>query len=144
MTREQIVSEALSFLRTPYHPSARIKGVGVDCAQLIYCVYHALGLMPELPAEARSARYFIANKDSKYLDTILQFAREIPESEVAPGDLILYKQPSFPVYHHGAIVISWPDTIIHAIRGSGVIQGHGTDEGFIKSCHRKCFTFIKN
>jgi cell wall-associated NlpC family hydrolase len=142
MTGEQIVSEALTWNNTPYHPAGRVKGVGVDCAQLIYCVYHALGLIPELPAEARSARWFIAHKDAKYLDTILKYAHEIAESDVQPGDLILYRQPSFPVDHHGAIVISWPGTIIHAVRGSGVILGHATDEGFIKSCNRKYFSFI--
>lgn len=140
--REQIVKEALTWASTPYHPGARLKGVGVDCAQLIFCVYHTFGLIPDLPTEARSARWFIARQDSTYLDTILKYAHEIPESEVAPGDLILYKQPRFPVHHHGAIVISWPDKIIHAIRNAGVIFGHATNEGFLKSCERKYFSFI--
>lgn len=142
MTREEIVSEALTWNNTPYHPAGRVKGVGVDCAQLIYCVYNTLGLIPELPVEARSARWFIVNKDAKYLDTILQYAQEIRESQVAPGDLILYKQPAFPVHHHGAIVIHWPQTIIHAVRGRGVILGHATNEGFIATCDRKYFSFI--
>ncbi len=141
--REQIVAEGLSWLDTPYHPTGRIKGVGTDCAQLIYCVYHAFGLIPDLPAESRSARWFIANKDAKYLDTVLQYAHEIEEPDVLPGDLILYRQPSFPVDHHGAIVITWPQTIIHAIRGNGVILGHATGEGFIKSCNRRYFSFIQ-
>ena len=142
--RDLIVAEALSWLGTKYHPTGRVKGVGTDCAQLIYCVYHVFGLIPDLPVEARSARWFIANKDAKYLDTVLQFAREITEPDVQPGDLILYRQPSFPVDHHGAIVIFWPQTIIHAIRGSGVVLGHATNEGFIQSCNRRYFSFIKD
>ena len=33
-SRAAVVAEAIAWLGTPYHHRARIKGVGVDCAQL--------------------------------------------------------------------------------------------------------------
>ena len=51
--------------------------------------------------------------------------------------------PDDDFWHHGAIVISWPDKIIHAVLHLGVVLGHGTREGFIKTCERKCFSFVK-
>jgi NlpC/P60 family putative phage cell wall peptidase len=144
ITREEIVDEANSWLGTKYHNAARIKGVGVDCAQLIYMVYHQFGLIPELPAEARSPRWFIANRDSSYLDSVLKYAAEIKEEQIQPGDLVLYRTPSFPVFHHGGIVISWPHIMVHAVQTIGVCYGHATNEGFITNAERKVFTFMQH
>jgi hypothetical protein len=48
MTVEAIVTEARAWMGTPYHHHARIKGVGVDCAQLLCEVYEAVGLVPHI------------------------------------------------------------------------------------------------
>lgn len=96
-----------------------------------------------LRRRAAQARWFLAHGDATYLKSFQEFAREIPESELQPGDVILYKQPRFAVHHHGGIVVSWPDQIVHAIRNIGVTLGHATQEGFLKNCERKCFTFVK-
>lgn len=45
--RRAVVAEALTWLRTPYHHAARIKGVGVDCAQFLIAVYAATGLIDD-------------------------------------------------------------------------------------------------
>jgi cell wall-associated NlpC family hydrolase len=142
ITREDIVEEARSWVGTKYHATGRLKGVGVDCAQFIYCVYNKFGLIPEMPAEARSPRFFLAKKDPKYLDTILQYARDIPEKVVQAVDLVLYKQSLMPVFHHGAIVISWPDTMAHAVLNIGVCFGHAFNEGFLSTAERRTFTFM--
>ena len=42
--RNLIVSKAREFLGTPYHHQGRVKGGGVDCAGLVICVAHELGL----------------------------------------------------------------------------------------------------
>lgn len=46
LTREQVCAEALSWLGTPYHDLACLKGVGVDCGQFVVGVAKALGLLP--------------------------------------------------------------------------------------------------
>ena len=37
--RQAVAQEAISWLGTPYHPHAGIKGVGVDCGHLLIEVY---------------------------------------------------------------------------------------------------------
>jgi cell wall-associated NlpC family hydrolase len=141
VTREAIKAEAWSWVKTKYHPSARIKGVGVDCAQLLYMVYNSFGLIPDMPLEARSSRWFVSNKDQSYLTTILSLAKEITEGEVGAGDLVLFRQPDYEIFHHAGIVIAWP-TIIHAVRGLGVCMADGLKEGFLQKCERRYFSFF--
>lgn len=45
--RMDIVAEARTWVGTPFHHQARIKGVGVDCAGLVIGVARGLGLVPE-------------------------------------------------------------------------------------------------
>ena len=45
--RAAVVAEAKAWLGTPYHHRAKLKGVGVDCAQLPIAIYAAVGLNPE-------------------------------------------------------------------------------------------------
>lgn len=45
ITRAEVVSEARSWLGTPYQHQARVKGIGVDCAGLLIGVARALGLV---------------------------------------------------------------------------------------------------
>jgi cell wall-associated NlpC family hydrolase len=141
VAREQIVREAWTWVRTPYHPSARIKGVGVDCAQLLYMVFNSFGLIPDMPPEAKSSRWFVSNKDQSYLTTILTLAKEITESEVGPGDIVLFRQPNYQVFHHAGIVVDWPHSIIHAVRNVGVCLANPTQEGFLRKCERRYFTW---
>lgn len=44
VTRNQIISEAKTWIGTPFHYHARIKGVGCDCVGLIIGVSEALGI----------------------------------------------------------------------------------------------------
>ena len=43
----RVVAEAMTRLRTPYHHRGKLKGVGVDCAQLPLVVYAAAGLVED-------------------------------------------------------------------------------------------------
>ena len=43
--RTALVDAARSWLNTPYHHKARVKGAGVDCAQLLIGVYTDAGLI---------------------------------------------------------------------------------------------------
>jgi NlpC/P60 family putative phage cell wall peptidase len=45
-TRADVVAEAARWVGTPYHHQARVRGVGVDCAQLVAGVAEAVGLIP--------------------------------------------------------------------------------------------------
>jgi len=118
--RQAIMDEAMSWLGTPYHHNARLKGVGVDCAQLPAAVYHAVGLIPNLEPEY-SPQWMLHRDEEKYLEWVRPYAREIGREEVQTGDLVMWRFGR--TYSHSAIVLNRP-TIIHAMqRGRRVILG---------------------
>lgn len=122
--REEITSEALSWVKTPYVGHSCVKGVGTDCGQLIYGVYRACGLLPVLTLPTDYSLEVAAHREShEYMDLIDRYFREIPESEVQPGDIVCYQMGL--AMAHAAIVISWPDFVIQAEMRHGVSGSHG-------------------
>jgi cell wall-associated NlpC family hydrolase len=47
MTREELVSEARSWIGTPWHHRACVKGIGVDCIRLIEAMARFLQIIPK-------------------------------------------------------------------------------------------------
>ena len=117
-TRAAIVAEARSWLDTPYHHNARVKGVGVDCAQLPAAIYHTVGLIPHLEPEY-SPQWMMHRDAEKYLEWVRPYAREITREELKPGDMVMWKFGR--TYSHSAIVIEVP-TIIHAVNMAGRVE----------------------
>jgi cell wall-associated NlpC family hydrolase len=117
--RAAIVAEALEWERTPYHHHARIKGIGVDCAQLPAAVYEAAGAIPHLEPNY-SAQWMMHRDEELYLEEIRRYAREIPLEAIQPADLIIWKFGR--TYSHSAIVID-PPIVLHAVvKGGAVIR----------------------
>src|SRR5262249_43477037 len=46
--RAAVVAEAESWIGTPFHHAARVKGAGVDCLMLLAEVYERAGIVPHL------------------------------------------------------------------------------------------------
>lgn len=114
--RIAVVKEAWDWLRTPWHDRARVKGVGVDCAQLPAAVYEATGHIPHI--EPIYNRQWALNQNKElYLEWVLQFAHEIEPALKDIGDLGVWKFGR--TYSHGAILIS-ETSIIHAAMAVGV------------------------
>ncbi len=117
--REKVVAEARSWLGTPFHIGARVKGAGVDCGQLLYCVYHACGLIPEQEAGLFAGDWFCHTTEQKYQFRMFRHAYKIVEGRAygslaaKPGSAVLVKVADSQIYNHGGIVVGWP-RIIHA------------------------------
>jgi len=47
LERQLVIKEALTWLSTPFHHEAMIKGAGVDCGMFLAAVYRVAGLIPE-------------------------------------------------------------------------------------------------
>lgn len=108
--RLAVIAEAESWLGTPFHHEARVKGHGVDCGQLLIAVYGNLGYMPENYRLAHYPPDFAIHRDREwYLSIVEAFARRVPIP--GPGDVVLFKWGR--LFSHGAIVTEWPN-IIHA------------------------------
>ena len=121
--RAAVLREAETWLGTPYHHAARIKGAGVDCLTLLAEVYAAAGVI-EPVAEIPFYRldFMRHQTDETYLNGLLAHGHEV--AAPLPADVVLYKWGR--VFSHGAIVVAWP-RIIHASPSrSGVIWADGT------------------
>jgi cell wall-associated NlpC family hydrolase len=121
MTRDAVVAEALSWELTPYHHRARIKGVGVDCAQLPAAIYEAVGLIPHIEPEY-SPQWMLHRDVEQFLGWVRAYAREIDRGSAAPGDLAIWKFGR--CYSHSAIIIDLPEVIHAVIRGGGVLRAN--------------------
>lgn len=108
MIASQVVTEARSWLGTPFHWQASLKGVGADCRGLVVGVARELGL-PE--AQSLHAT-MLANYDEVVPIALLRKGlaatlQRIPEPE--PGDVLLLKAGGKP-QHLG---IFTGDDVIH-------------------------------
>jgi cell wall-associated NlpC family hydrolase len=133
--RGAVVAEALTWLNTPYHHAARIKGAGVDCAMLPAEVYRAVGLIPDFAVAHYPPDWHLHRDAERYLDIVTRHAREVPAT-TGPGDFVLYRWGR--CFAHGAIVIAWPQ-IVHAVAHVGVVLDHG-DAGRLADRPRRFFT----
>jgi cell wall-associated NlpC family hydrolase len=120
--RAAVVAEAREWLGTPYHHEARLKGIGVDCAQLLMGVFSAstVGLIAPLRIPHYPRDWHLHRDAERYMGGILEHAREFDPGDAGPlpGDVVLWKFGR--CFSHGAIVFAWPQ-IIHAQVGAGCV-----------------------
>jgi len=122
--RSAVCKEAKSWTGTPYRGWTNIKGVGADCGQLIYGVFRACHLIPEMELPKDYSLQTAQHRAStEYMELIDKFFRVIPESEVLPGDIVCYKLGL--AMAHAAIIIFWPQFVIQAELRHGVSGSHG-------------------
>ncbi len=109
MSREAVIAEARSWLGTPFHHQGRLKGVGVDCGQLLAAVYEAGCGMAPMDFGFYPRDWFNHASDERYMEQVA--SRCMAVEKPLPGDIALFRIGR--AYAHGAIVIEWP-TVIHA------------------------------
>jgi cell wall-associated NlpC family hydrolase len=117
--REAVVAEAMTWLGTPWRHRGRIKGAGVDCAQFVIKAYAGAGLIEDFDTGEYPRDWHIHRDEERFLSFVPSFAREITESEVGRGDLVLCKIGR--VFSHGVIVVDWPQGIHAAINAGQVV-----------------------
>ena len=110
--RRAVVAEAESWLRTPWHHNARIKGVGVDCGNLLIGCFVNAGLMADFELEPYDHDFMLHRDEEKFLGIVQEHLDEI-EGPPQPGDVALWRYGR--CFSHGAIVVRWPEWIIHAL-----------------------------
>jgi hypothetical protein len=138
--RAHIVEVAKSWYHTPYRTHTCLKGVGADCGQLLKGVFMEAGHQPEdgVPTpKDYSPRVYLHRKSTEYKDMIEKYFREIPESEVLSGDIVVYQLGW--AFAHAAIIAKWPEHVIHSLEKEGVHAGHGMNNKFSR-LPRKFYT----
>ena len=141
--REILVGEAKSWIRTPYRGGACLKRLGVDCGQFIYGVYRNCNLLPAIDMPAYYDLHPGVHSAKSILEElVVPYFREIPEQEVKPGDCVIFKtQMRYAArtqgYAHAAIVIDWPNYILHADTRYGVHGDHGSKNPFFRNVPKR-------
>jgi hypothetical protein len=111
MMRFAVVEEARSWLGTPYHHAADVKGHGVDCAMLLVRVYCDLGLVERFDPRPYTRDWFLHRNEERYLGFLLERSREVRAPGL--GDIILFRMGRC-FAHAGIISRVDPLSIIHA------------------------------
>lgn len=120
VSREQIVTEARSWLGTPYQHQASCKGAGCDCLGLLRGVYGTFWPRPsDIPPYSAS---WAEGEGGKLLQTgIRRYLTPTSPDKIKPGDVLLFQyRAGFPAKHVG--ILSYETHFIHAQQGVGVCQ----------------------
>jgi len=76
--RDDVVKELLAWERTPYHSEAKIKGVGVDCGQLLIGVFEGAGVIPrgECNPDHYAQDWHLHRSEEKYLSWVKKYCKK--------------------------------------------------------------------
>jgi NlpC/P60 family putative phage cell wall peptidase len=125
--RAAVVTEAESWIGTPFHHAARIKGAGIDCLMLLAEIYERAGVAPHIDPPFYVPDWHLHRDAERYLEGLTRYASEIPgppqRTGPLPGDIALFRFGR--TFSHGAIVTDWP-RVIHAYWSIGVVHGDAT------------------
>lgn len=124
VSREAVLAEALAWELTPFHHAARVRGAGVDCANLLVGVYHNVGLVPDLDLGHYPRDWHLHRSAERFLGWLERYGERVEAAE--PGDVAAFRFGR--CVSHGAIVLAWP-RVLHAwSRAGAVIQADAGKE----------------
>lgn len=126
-----IVSQARTWLGTPFHHQARLKGKGCDCLGLIVGVVDELGLKDRngMRLAAYDEVTYSKEPDGAYLiQKLAGLLEEVPIAEARAGDLALFKVRENP--QHLAILSDYEGELgmIHSFAPSRRVVEHRLDD----------------
>ena len=123
LTPADIVAAARSWLGTPYHHQAAVKGAGCDCLGLVRGVYEELY---GRPAEAPPP-YSRDWAEASSVETMIEAARRhlvaIDPREASAGDVAIFRLRAGAMAKHAAI-LSGKTRMIHAMEGAPACEVH--------------------
>lgn len=130
-----MVASAKTWLNTPYHHNAMVKGAGIDCGQLIIAAFLEAGLINETPApDYYTCDWHLHRDEDKYLECLEKELTRLPGDDDRSVDTRLIDDPAYALpageviafrvgrtYSHGGIITQWP-RFIHAYLPAGIVE----------------------
>jgi NlpC/P60 family putative phage cell wall peptidase len=142
-TRQQVVDEARTWMGTRWIHQGRLKGVGVDCINLVVGTALNLGLITQEQLDnfhnPEYANYGRSPNGVLLLEGCNYFLDPIPFSQVRKGDILIFKFVEEP-QHFGIVTESNPIYIIHAFAHARKVVEHRLDDVW-KNRIVACFRF---
>lgn len=125
--RRLVVDESLSWLGTPFHYSACVKGAGVDCAHVGATYTKILGIKLPFPSYYSPQWHLhetITPNGPRFVEIYVDGLHEagfidITKEEVLPGDAVLSLIGR--TFCHGGIIVEWP----YVVQAESVPAGAG-------------------
>jgi cell wall-associated NlpC family hydrolase len=117
----------MTWLGTPWHHAARLKGAGVDCAMFLAEVYERAGLIPHVEVEPYPRDWHLHRGEERFMGWVEKFGSKVEEGDPQPGDVVLFKYGR--CVSHGAIVVEWPGSIVHAYMLARCVTLTRSDDG---------------
>ena len=117
----QIIAAARSWLGTPYHDQASVKGAGVDCLGLARGIWREVfGPEPlSVPPYSRDWGEMLGTE--VLAEGAAGWLQPIPLAEAAQGSVVLFQMMPGAIAKHVGILTSKAN-FIHAYQGIGVIE----------------------
>lgn len=137
--RTAVIAAARSWISTPFHDLARVKGIGVDCAQLLAAVFEEAGIISHVEPDHYSPQHFLHHPEERLTEDISRYAHEIDEASVGPGDVVIYKIAK--CFAHAAIIVDWPREVIHAHKQTGMVIAMPAFHADMKGRKTRFFSF---
>lgn len=110
--RAAIVAAARTWLGTPYHHAADVRGGGVDCGMIFVRCFVDSGLLPSFDPRPYPADWMMHRDDERYLDLVRRFAArelDLALETPQPGDVVVFQHGR--TFSHGGLVTGAPGTL---------------------------------
>lgn len=99
----------------------KLKGVGIDCAQILVEVYSAVGVIEWFSTGRYVRDWMMHQSEERYLALIIPHAEEYDwrEEPIEASDIVVWRFGK--TYSHGGIVTKWP-RFVHAYAEYGMVE----------------------
>jgi cell wall-associated NlpC family hydrolase len=154
-TADDVIAAARTWVRTPYHHMARVKGHGVDCAKLIIAAFVESGVNEDFDPGFYTPDWHHHRSQERYLEFIERYMVQIDQDwndepfnkrigfVAPPASVVVIKLGR--TFSHSALVTEWPNVIHANVHDGCVVEctAKGSmleDRAFRTYAHRSLLT----
>lgn len=118
---DRVIAAARSWLGTPYHDQASLRGVGCDCLGLARGVWREVVGDEPFPIPPYCRDWGETGCRELLAEGARRMMIELPVADAGPGTLILFRMRTGAIAKHVGILTA-PNRFIHAYERLGVIE----------------------
>lgn len=125
--REAVITEALSWVDTPYRDQGHVKGGAIDCAMLLVAAWVNPGVVMPFDPRPYPPQWHLHHKRERYLEWMEECAKEV--TVWRPGDIVLWQFAR--CFSHAGIIVNEAGHVVHALKEFGKCTLTDMDESFL-------------